>query len=205
MPVTVSVVNDFSVVVAGVRALLEPYSDRVLVVDTELGEAPDARVDLSLFDTFAAPLDWESRLSAMSRDRRIGAVAVYSFLTDPRAVEGALAAGASGFLAKSLPAEGLVSGIERIVVGERVVDLGPRPGEVHGDHWPAEGIGLTPRESEMISLIVGGYSNEEIAASRYLSPNTVKTYIREAYRKIGVTTRAQAVAWGMRNGLEPTH
>lgn len=205
MPLTVSVVNDFSVVVAGVRALLEPHSDRVVVVDTELGKPPATPVDLSLFDTFAAPLDWESRLAAMSRDARIGAVAVYSFLTDPRAVEGALAAGASGFLAKSLPAEGLVAAIEKIASGQQVVDLGSRLGAVQGDHWPAEDTGLSPREAEMISLIVGGYSNEEIAASRYLSMNTVKTYIREAYRKIGVTTRAQAVAWGMRHGLEPTH
>ena len=37
----------------------------------------------------------------------------------------------------------------------------------------------------------------------YLSPNTVKTYVRSAYRKMGVTTRAQAVAWGIENGLKP--
>ena len=81
--------------------------------------------------------------------------------------------------------------------------MGEYEGEVRGDHWPAEHVGLTPREAEMIALIVRGYSNEEIATSRYLSPNTVKSYIREAYRKIRVNTRAQAVAWGRRNGLEP--
>lgn len=205
MPVRVSVVNDFDVVVAGVRALLSPFADRVLVVDTQLQSTPDVSVDVALFDTFAAPLDWQSKLATLAVDAAVGAVAVYSFMTDPRAVEDSLAAGAGGFLAKSLPAEALVEGIEAIAAGHRVVDLGAQDGGVSGDHWPAEDVGLTPREAEMLSLIVRGYSNEQIARSRYLSPNTVKSYIREAYRKIGVTTRAQAVAWGMRHGLEAAH
>ncbi|WP_431841719.1 response regulator transcription factor [Calidifontibacter indicus] len=48
-------------------------------------------------------------------------------------------------------------------------------------------------------------SNEQITAVCYLSINTVKTYIRSAYRKIGVSTRAQAVAWAMRNGFDIQH
>ena len=203
MPLYVSVINDFDVVVAGVRALLSPFADRLLVVDTQLQSTPDVAVDVALFDTFAAPLDWQTQLTELAADPGVGAVAVYSFMTDPRAVKDSLAAGAAGFLAKSLSAEALVEGIESIAGGHRVVDLGAQDGEVSGDHWPAEDMGLTPREAEMLSLIVRGYSNEEIARSRYLSPNTVKSYIREAYRKIGVTTRAQAVAWGMRHGLEP--
>lgn len=202
MPVRVSVINDFDVVVAGVRALLSPYADRVLVVDTQLQATPDVSVDVALFDTFAAPLDWQSKLAELAAHPGVRAVAVYSFMTDPRAVEDSLTAGACGFLAKSLTATELVAGIESIAGGHRVVDLGAHDGGVSGDHWPAEDVGLSPREAEMLSLIVRGYSNEEIARSRYLSPNTVKSYIREAYRKIGVTTRAQAVAWGMRNGLE---
>ena len=53
------------------------------------------------------------------------------------------------------------------------------------------------------TLITQGLSNQEIAERSYLSINSVKTYIRTAYRKIGVTRRAQAVAWGMRHGFEP--
>ena len=204
MPLYVSVINDFDVVVAGVRALLSPFADRVLVVDTQLQSTPDVSVDVALFDTFAAPLDWQAMLAELAADPGVGAVAVYSFMTDPRAIEDSLAAGAGGFLAKSRSAAELVEGIELIAGGQQVVDRGGHEGVVSGDHWPAEGVGLTPREAEMLSLIVRGYSNEEIARSRYLSPNTVKSYIRETYRKIGVTTRAQAVAWGMRHGLEPS-
>ena len=55
----------------------------------------------------------------------------------------------------------------------------------------------------MLALITQGLSNQEIAERSYLAINSVKTYIRTAYRKIDVTRRAQAVAWGMRHGFEP--
>ena len=67
--------------------------------------------------------------------------------------------------------------------------------------WPGRSEGLTARESEMLALITQGKSNAEIAAITYLSPNSVKTYIRSAYAKIGVTSRTQAVLWGVRYGL----
>ena len=60
------------------------------------------------------------------------------------------------------------------------------------------------RESEIIALITQGLSNQEIAERSYLSINSVKTYIRTAYRKIGVHRRSQAVAWGIAHGFLPT-
>ncbi len=60
---------------------------------------------------------------------------------------------------------------------------------------------LTEREREIMTLISAGYSNDVIATRLYLSLNTVKTHIRSGYRKAGVTTRAQAVLWGLRHGL----
>ena len=71
------------------------------------------------------------------------------------------------------------------------------------DKWPAKEAGLSHREAEVVSLIVQGLSNDQIAEQCYLSLNTVKTYVRSAYRKMDVTTRAQAVAWGIENGLKP--
>ncbi|AVZ38604.1 MULTISPECIES: response regulator transcription factor [unclassified Dietzia] len=201
MSVRVSVENDYTVVIAGVHALLSPFRDRVQVVAGRPGSPGDAPVDVVLFDTFASPADWQARCSAMALDPMIGAVAVYSAVTDPRAIDDAFASGATGYLSKSLSGEQLVESVERVAAGERVRLLG-HDGE-HGPAgmWPIGDMGLTPRESEMLALIAQGLSNEEIATVCYLSINTVKTYIREAYRKIGVTTRPQAVAWAMRSGL----
>ena len=63
--------------------------------------------------------------------------------------------------------------------------------------------GLTPREAEILALITQGLSNQEIAARAFLSINSVKTYIRTAYRKINVASRSQAVLWGVDNGFKP--
>lgn len=86
-----------------------------------------------------------------------------------------------------------------------------RPPAGWGDHpahgrtlrWPGEDHGLTERESEVVSLITCGLPNLEIAKRLYLSINSIKTYIRAAYRKMGVRTRAQAVLWGVRHGFLP--
>lgn len=207
MLVRVSVVNDYPLVVAGVEALLGPYSDRVLVVPSPLADRPADAVDVALFDTFGSGPGWERRCADLAADPAVGAVAVYSFITHPRAVDEALAAGARGFLSKTLVGDALVTGIERIAAGERVTivdaDSDPDPGPV--SPWPAGDAGLSPREAEMLALITRGLSNEEIAGACYLSINTVKSYIRDAYRKIGVATRPQAVAWAMGHGLGSPH
>lgn len=62
---------------------------------------------------------------------------------------------------------------------------------------------LSARELEILSRICHGDSNLDIAAELYVSINTVKTHIRSAYRRIGITRRVEAVLWGARFGLVP--
>ena len=71
--------------------------------------------------------------------------------------------------------------------------------------WPGQSVGLSARESEVVALITQGYTNNDIASRSYLSINSVKSYIRSAYRKIGVERRSQAVRWGMENDMLPDH
>ena len=63
--------------------------------------------------------------------------------------------------------------------------------------------GLSPREAEVLALICQGFSNDEIADRAYLSINTVKTYVRTLYRKIGVESRTRALLWGIDHGFRP--
>ena len=76
--------------------------------------------------------------------------------------------------------------------------------EAVGGDWPGRGHGLSARQAEIVSLITQGLSNNDIAERTYLSPNTVKSYIREAYRHMGVSSRTQAVLWGIDHGMAPT-
>jgi DNA-binding NarL/FixJ family response regulator len=65
----------------------------------------------------------------------------------------------------------------------------------------AELAELTTREVDVLTLICRGLSNGEIAKALFLSPDSVKCYIRTAYRKMGVSSRSQAVIWGLEHGL----
>ena len=88
-----------------------------------------------------------------------------------------------------------LSGRQLVSALEELCTAPPRP-----LRWPAPlGIeaGLTPRQAQIISLITTGLTNRGIVERTGLSENTVKSYIRAAYSRIGATTRAQAVRWGM--------
>ena len=105
---------------------------------------------------------------------------------------------------KSVSGEELVALIERVHAGEHVRPE-PDRSEVVGDvgAWPGQDIGLTPRESEVLALICQGFTNDDICGRTHLSLNTLKGYIRNLYRKIGVADRANAILWGVDNGFRP--
>ena len=75
--------------------------------------------------------------------------------------------------------------------------------EVAGGDWPGRAQGLSARQAEVVSLITMGFSNQQIAERTHLTMNTVKTYIRMAYRQMGVQSRTQAVLWGIENRMAP--
>ena len=80
-----------------------------------------------------------------------------------------------------------------------------RARSANGLNWPGRADGLTDREAEILALITQGKSNAEVATLTYLSPNTVKSYIRTVYRKIDAGSRTQAVLWGIEHGFAPDH
>ena len=202
--IRVAVVNDYEIVVAGVAAMLAPYRERVTIVELDSNLPVISEVDVILYDTFAAVQGDGVDLDDLVRgsDAR---VVIFSWNVDDGLVRAALERGASGYLSKGLDAEQVVAGIEAVHAGETVtppdVEVADRAA---AGEWPGRESGLSARESEVLALITQGLSNQEIADRTYLSINSVKTYIRTAYRKIEVTRRSQAVAWGMRHGFEPT-
>jgi DNA-binding NarL/FixJ family response regulator len=105
-------------------------------------------------------------------------------------------AGAQGFLSKALPAQQIVNGIAAAARGERVVltRSSQRAAIDEALRWPGRDIGLTERESELLSLLSTGMTNRELGAHLYISENTVKTQLRHLYAKLNVRNRAQAVS-----------
>ena len=202
--IRVALVNDYDVVVLGLARILEPYADRVLIAEIDTNSPVEDLVDVVLYDAFAQPESDRTELGQLVADARCGRVVVYTWNLHPELVEQAMAQGASGYLSKALPGRDLVAALESVHGGEVVVsEPEQRVRAVSGSDWPGRGEGLADRESEVLALITQGMSNAEVADLTYLSPNTIKSYIRRVYRKIGVTSRTQAVLWGVQHGFQP--
>ena len=84
-------------------------------------------------------------------------------------------------------------GVELLVLMVEAAGAPPVPVEI--------GHGLSAREVQVLALIAAGLTNQEIADRVFVSINSVKTYVRSAYRKIGVNSRSQAAVWGLQHGL----
>lgn len=200
-PVRVAVSNDFDLLLAGLATVLEPFSDRVEVVELTAASTLTTEADVILFDTFGRLDEHDHKLQSFIKDSS-ARVLVYSWDLFP--AQRAVDQGAYGYVFKGVSAEELVRAIETVHAGEHVIPDQDRPeGEHVAGDWPGKSAGLTSREAEVLTLVTRGFTNQEIAAHVYLSVNTVKTYLRHAYRKIDVTRRSQAVAWGIANGLMP--
>jgi len=200
-PIRIAIVNDYELVVAGLAAALAPYADHVAVVELEVGAPVKCDVDVVLYDTFGQAQGDVAELDKLVADSE-ARVVVFSWNIQAELVARTIARGAAGYLSKGLSAEDLVEAIEAVHAGGLVVPSGVEVSDVlPATEWPGRDTGLSAREAEVLALITQGYSNREIAERSYLSINSVKTYIRAAYRKIGVTRRSQAVVWGLTHGF----
>ncbi len=203
MAIRLAIVNDYEVVVLGLVSMLRSYSDRIEVVEGDVNAHPASAVDIALFDTFAQSFRDRTRIARLVSDPKIGKVVVYTWGADDPSVGQARVPGIAAYVSKRLPAAELVATLESIHAGDpvRLHDSGHGP--LVGGDWPGREEGLTARESEVLSLITQGYSNNDIVDTTMLSINSIKSYIRSAYRKIGVTSRSRAILWGIDHGFQP--
>ncbi|WP_262851524.1 response regulator transcription factor [Mumia quercus] len=202
-PIQVALVDDYDVVVIGVANMLEPYRDRIVVAELDTNQSVEDGVDIALYDSFAQPESDHVEIKALIDNPRARRVVVYTWSFHPDLLAAARDLGVHGYLSKALTARELVAALESVHAGETVVSPSPAKVRTQRGDWPGRGEGLTDREAEILALITQGKNNADIAALTYLSPNTVKSYIRGLYRKIDVESRTQAVLWGVDHGFLP--
>jgi DNA-binding NarL/FixJ family response regulator len=213
-PMRLVIVDDHQMVLDGLKAMLRPYAGQVEVA----GEASDpaeavglvARLepDAVLLDVRlrgASGLDLCSGILAACPATKVVFLTVYD---DEQYLYQALRVGAAGFLLKRIRGGELVEYLRRIGDGEVLIDpslagrVALSAARLHrGEFWPGAHLGLTQRESEVLSLLVAGLSNRAIAAKLVVSEETVKTHSRGIYRKLGVSDRAAAVTVALREGV----
>ncbi len=197
-PITVALVNDYEIIVRGLAAMLAPFSDRVAIVEVQIGAQPQRYADVALFDTFAGRRLAIDRAREMVHDGYVDHVLLYTWDAAAEFLTLADEAGVSGVALKSQTGEGLVEVIERVAVGERIGFENIQRGRQAWDHEA-----LSMREQEVLALIAFGMSNAEIGRELFLSVDTVKTYVRRLYGKLGVRNRAQAALHAARHNVMP--
>ena len=198
-PVRVVLVDDHPVVRAGLRALLEGRPDEVVVVgeavdaasaaSTVLATGPDVvLMDLNLG---AGPggIDAIRGLTAASTPPRVLVLTTYQTEAD---VLAALDAGASGYLLKDAPPDELFRAVRATARGETV--LSPAVAAMMVRRASSPGPVMTEREVEVLGLLAEGLGNKEMARRLLVSEATVKSHLTHVYAKLGVDSRAGAVA-----------
>ena len=195
--VRVAILDPHELTMAGLKSLLTSATDSpfLVVPAVDQGLPPDVVL-------YSVHSEDETRhdpdLHALLRSTPCTVLATYWDENSP-AIEAARACGVHGTLSQRLPGHILLEHIQAIHEG-RCPDehLLPPDGECHPEIARA---GLAPRELEVLGLIAAGLTNQEIADRLYLSINSIKTYVRTAYWKLGIQRRSQAVIWAERHGL----
>lgn len=212
MTIRVLVVDDQSMVRAGLRMLLADEPD--IEVVAEAGNGRDAVAQAALLHPDVVLMDIRMpELDGLEATRRILAaddfarvLVLTTFNLDEYVYE-ALRAGASGFVLKDDPPEQLLAAVRTVAAGEallsppvtrRVIKQFTR---LQRQVPPKAVQDLTARELDVLRLITRGLSNAEIGSELFISDTTVKTHVTRVLQKLGLRDRAQAIVLAFQTGL----
>jgi DNA-binding NarL/FixJ family response regulator len=158
------------------------------------------RPDVAVVDIHMPGLDGVALSRAVTERELPTLVLLYTGEVDREVIRRGLAAGARGVLLKSGDPSGLTRAVRAIVAGATYVEP-TLAGALMEQAARAPGAVLAKRELEVLQLIANGVTGEGIAAELSLSPNTVRSYVESAVRKLGARGRTHAVAEAFRRQL----
>jgi NarL family two-component system response regulator LiaR len=203
----VLLVDDHAMVRRGLATFLKAFDDLELAGEAADGDeavrrCAEAQPDVVLMDLMMPGLDGVAATRVIrERFPTVRVLALTSF-RDEGLVQRALQAGAIGYLLKNVSADDLASAIRAAHAGRPT--LAPEATQAlvqAAAHPPVPGQDLTPREREVLALMVQGLSNTAIAARLVVSPSTAKAHVSSILSKLGVTSRTEAVALAMQHHL----
>jgi len=205
--IRVLLVDDHAVVRSGLGAFLLAFDDLELVGEASGGEeavrlCPQVRPDVVLMDLVMPGMDGAAATRAIrQRCPHIQVIALTSF-KEKELVQGALEAGAIGYLIKNISADELADAIRAAYAGKPT--LAPEAAQAlirAATEPPAPGYDLTNREREVLELMVEGLNNVGIAERLVVSRSTVKFHVSSILSKLGVASRTEAVALALQHDL----
>ena len=200
--IRVLVADDHPVVRAGLGAVIAEQDDLELVAEAENGANAvalfrDHRPDVALMDLRMPVMDGVEAIRAITTefpDARILALTTYEGDADIRR---ALEAGASGYLLKDMLLTEVLTAVRAVWRGERVIPIAVA---ARLAEFP-ERSDLTEREAEVLQLVARGLSNKEVARAIGRTDETVKIHLKNAFAKLAVADRTEAVTVALTRGL----
>ncbi len=201
------IVDDHKIVRDGIRFMLSDSPEIEIVGEAGSAEAmfeiiEADPVDVVLLDIRMEGMTGLDALGRIASDFPQVRVLMLSMHDQPGYVRRAIELGASGYLLKSAGRDEILAAIAAVSEGETYVHgslMEPLLAEVTG--VPRQTGRLSPREQQVLQLIANGSENKQIARELRLSEATIKTYIRGVFHRLDVSSRAEAVAVGLRIGL----
>ena len=202
----VVVADDHGVIRDGLASVISAEPDMELVATAADGAEAVAicsstAPDVVLMDLEMPVLDGIEATRAILAEAPGTAVLVLTSFSDRRRITGALDAGAVGYLLKDASAEEVVRGIRTAAEGGSPIDPRAARSLLEAKNAPDPLAGISPREREVLALLLDGMPNKLIARRLEISEKTVKSHLTSIFRRIGVTDRVQAILWVERQGL----
>ncbi len=209
-PIRVGVADDHPIARQGLVRLIESTDDLVVVGVAEDGESaleladsPAGEPDVLLVDVRLPGIDGLETTRRLSETHSSVRVVILTAYDEPRWIPEAVHAGAKAYMLKTAGGEEILETVRMVARGHIVFE---------SSVWDALGMGgeedgeqnqhgLTPRETEILLLLSKGLTNREVGTELLISVQTVKTHIERLFKRLGVSSRGEAIATALREGI----
>lgn len=206
MTLKILIAEDHTLVSQGLEAMLSMADDLELAGVVDNGDDAVAAVRKKAVDVVLMDVNLGAGINGIEATKQIKKanpetkVLVLTMFTDPGTVAEAVKAGAEGYLSKGSSRESVIQAIHDVAEGRAVLDPNVTEG-VFGRIGGRDQHALTDRELTVLQELANGNATRSVAEHIHVSEETVKTYLKNIYKKLDVRDRTEAVAEAFRRGL----